>query len=291
MTRLIRRGLAAALTLLVVPAVAGCSAGGFGSSHPEASEHTIKRYVAIGDGYAAAPFIGTVDKARGCLRSASNYPAQVAEKLGAELIDVTCTGADTTAVLDGQKAPTGKGRLPAQLDAVTADTDLVTITVGAMDDDLLYRGFYVCMGFPCAENTIPATKLGTEVAQSGDRVDDIVRKVQSLAPRAQVVLVSYPQISPREQTCSKLPPMDELQLVGVNAMFDSLNGNMQDAAGATAADYINLATVSADHDVCATVPWVRGIRPPEGPKAVLHPLAAEQKAAADAVIAVVQRQR
>jgi hypothetical protein len=292
MSAAFRRATLVALVSLAALTLAGCSAGGFGGSKEEAVQRTvIKKYVAIGDGFAAAPFVGTVDDARGCLRSKDNYPAQVAARLGATLVDVTCTGADTTTVLDGGKAPTGKGKLPAQVDAVTADTDLVTITIGVMDDQLLYRGFYVCMGFPCAENTIPATKLGTEVAQSADRVSDVVDAVQKRAPDAMIVLVGYPQITPRDKSCDRLLPLDKLQLAGVNAIYDSMNGNMQDAAGASASTYVEISKLTADHQVCAPQPWIRGTKAPEGPRSVLHPLAPEQKVTADAVVAAVQRDR
>jgi hypothetical protein len=49
-------------------------------------------YVAIGDSSAAGPLIPwQIDLA--CLRSSVNYPHIAAQKLGAKLTDVTCSGA------------------------------------------------------------------------------------------------------------------------------------------------------------------------------------------------------
>src|SRR5580693_568311 len=87
------------------------------------------RYVAMGSSFAAGP--GLKPRAPGSPRragrSAVNYAHLVADRLGLELTDVTYSGATTQDILAG--AP-GK---PPQLDAVTADTRLVTLTAGGND--------------------------------------------------------------------------------------------------------------------------------------------------------------
>ncbi|MBO9521727.1 MAG: SGNH/GDSL hydrolase family protein [Nocardioidaceae bacterium] len=282
MTALIRLALGAVVAVLL----AGCGAGGFTGDKPdEEPRPPIRTYVAIGDGFAAAPEVGRTDPARGCRRGAGSYPAQVAKRLGVPVTDVTCTGATTRAMLYRSAAPDGKGELEAQIDAVTEATDLVTITAGITDDNLLQRGFYVCMEWPCAKFRIPAQQLATEATTAGTQVTEIVRQVLQKAPNAYVVLVGYPKIAPPKAGCDGLPRMDANQLVGVNYLFDQVNKSMRSAAQQTGTQYADLSTVSDGHDACSATPWVRS---PKGDKKLaLLPLAPAQKAAADAVIAAL----
>jgi hypothetical protein len=284
----LRRVAGPAVLVTTALVTAACGAGGFGGSGQQQEPRPpIRSYVALGDGFAAAPYAGKTAVDRGCYRSAQNYPAQVASRLGVQVTDVSCTGAGTRSMLYRAPAPEGKGQLAAQVDAVTADTDLVTITAGVSDKNLLGRGFYVCMETPCDSYRVPATQLGAEVADVGSAVTAIVRAVQAKAPNAEVVVVGYPAISPPSHGCKGLPEMNDLQLVGVNALFTQLNASLQDTARETGAAFADLSTSTKGHDVCAKEPWIRNPDDPRGKKFPLLPLAPEPKAAADAVMAAV----
>src|SRR5829696_1433957 len=88
------------------------------------------RYVALGDSYSAASGVLPPDPTAppSCLRSTSNYPHVIAGATGAQLTDVTCGGAETGDFF----APQYTGVAP-QLDAVDADAQLVTMTIGGND--------------------------------------------------------------------------------------------------------------------------------------------------------------
>ena len=96
-------------------------------------------YVALGDSYSAAPLVpgppgklGMRSDPAGCARSWNNYPAHLAGYLDvASYTDVTCSGAQVADFF----APQGGGQqgAPAQLDALSADTDLVTVGIGGND--------------------------------------------------------------------------------------------------------------------------------------------------------------
>jgi lysophospholipase L1-like esterase len=88
------------------------------------------RYVAIGSSFAAGPGIAVRASAsqRRAGRSAGNYAHLVVRALGLDLHDVTYSGATTSDIL----TPSAAGQ-PAQLEAVTPDTRLVTITAGGND--------------------------------------------------------------------------------------------------------------------------------------------------------------
>ncbi|HMC94522.1 MAG TPA: GDSL-type esterase/lipase family protein, partial [Polyangia bacterium] len=91
------------------------------------------RYVAMGSSYAAGPGITRPadDPPDRCGRSADNYAHQLARRRGLDLADVSCGGAVTASIL----AP-WNGH-PAQIDAVTPATSLVTVTIGGNDVGLI----------------------------------------------------------------------------------------------------------------------------------------------------------
>ena len=89
-----------------------------------------KRYVALGSSMAAGP--GIKPRAAGSPfaagRSARNYPHLVAEQLGYDLVDVTCSGATTANVLRDRQHG-----VPPQVEALDGAEDLVTVTIGGND--------------------------------------------------------------------------------------------------------------------------------------------------------------
>ena len=102
-----------------------------GSSQPLARGD---KYVAMGSSYAAGPGVSSYVDANPapCYRSSENYARQLARRLGLALTDVGCSGATTHDILEPH------GDLPPQLDAIDADTRLVTVTIGG--NDLGYVG-------------------------------------------------------------------------------------------------------------------------------------------------------
>ncbi len=96
----------------------------------------VLRMVALGSSFAAGPGIEpVVDRAAG--RSGRNYAHLVATRLGASLVDATVSGATTETVLRARQR-VGLRTFPPQIELVTADADLVTVTAGG--NDLGYLG-------------------------------------------------------------------------------------------------------------------------------------------------------
>jgi lysophospholipase L1-like esterase len=88
------------------------------------------RYVAMGSSFASRPGLPSrvPSSPRRAGRSTGNYAHLVARELGLDLHDVTFSGATTSDLL----SPSASGTV-AQLDAVTPETSLVTITAGGND--------------------------------------------------------------------------------------------------------------------------------------------------------------
>lgn len=280
-----RRTRAASLGVLLALSLAtGCGSGGFGTSEPTSPpSHPLKKYVALGDGFSSAPYLGADTSPSGCLRSADDYPGQVARALKVEtLTNVTCVGATTADLTKQSTAPDSRTKLAAQLDAVKPDTDLVTLGIGIEDDNLLHDIFRLCEKAPCGSD-VPPPKVLTKITAYGVALTSAVRTIQDIAPRAEIVVVGYPQLMPPNGTCSALPQMTEVQLGYSWYTLQTLNKEMRSAAQQTGASFVDVAALSTDHTACSDVPWVHGSTSTPGKALAYHPLAVEQTAVAEAV--------
>src|SRR5439155_12419484 len=110
------------------------------------------KYVALGSSFASGPMIPDVAD-QSCLRSTNNYPRLVAAALKLSLTDVSCGAATTDHIIS-----TPQGAHPLQLDAVTPDTKLVTVTIGGNDVNYTVSNL-VCAG----DGAKGQSCLGTDV--------------------------------------------------------------------------------------------------------------------------------
>lgn len=262
-----------ALACLAALTLAGC--GGGGGPAAKIGDLSIGKYVALGDGYAAAPYSGPTERQSGCRRSAASYPALLADEVGAkDFVDATCTFARTQDLRRATRPPGADERVPAQLDLVTADTDLVTLTVGLSDRRLARRMLEACVA-PCEdEDGVPVNELGVDLGRISTSVGDALADVVEKAPSARVVVVGYPTLFPAEGDCKAMPDMSQEQTDLVNALMKQLNKGLQSAARGTGADFLDAAELSSGHDMCAGEPWVKGADagPDEVPR--FHPFKA-----------------
>ncbi|GAA1481186.1 SGNH/GDSL hydrolase family protein [Gordonia sinesedis] len=247
------------------------------------------KYVALGSSYAAGPG-ATPNVGELCLRGDNSYPRAVAAARELTLVDVTCSGATVANILDVPQHPAADR---PQIEAVTPDTDLVTITIGG--NDISYVGRVIAMS--CA-NSVP--ELARTVAARGcsagrdpapepapdayARVERsmvaVVDAVRARAPRAIVVLVDYPAVvSVDEAPCPQLPLTPE-QVVETQRIADGLAGATARAAATSGALVVTASKASATHTVCSTAPWVRGFALP----IPYHPNAAGKSAVAQLVL-------
>lgn len=216
--------------------------------------------VAIGDSQAAGPLV-TTQNSWDCLRSDDNWPSVAARTIGATLTDVTCSGA-TTADLTGRRF----GYMAPQLDAVEPDTDIVTITIGANDLNL---GVLVpsCMQplpapFGIACSSYQRDTYSSQIDAVGTRVASAVQSVRTRAPGAKVYLVGYYTYW-GTSGCYPIDPIWSVDAKWLQGIFDRLNAKLSAVASGNGATYVDLATPSRDHGVCAPIAtkWVEGLIP------------------------------
>ncbi len=247
---------------------------------------TQERYVALGDSFTAAPLVPVTDLAEGCLRSDANYPSLLAASLDLELTDVSCSGATTRDLLRRQ-ATVRDSSVPAQLDALDADTDLVTLGIGGNDQALFSGLVETCLrlrtqdrrGAPCADSAV-GRRLLAATPRIGGNIERALRRVQRRAPDARVILVGYPRIAPSRGACPRRLPFATGDVTFGDRVLRALDRSMSRAADRVGVDYLDLYSASAGHDVCSDEPWVNGRRTRSGVALAFHPLAAGAAATA-----------
>lgn len=287
--------------MLLALLVAGCSSTpqNLSRSLPEAQAPaaTVRTYVALGDSFTAAPYVPSTAFADGCLRSNGNYPALVADDLGARLRDVSCSGAATADMTSGQQAagrPEWYGKQKPQLDALRPSTDLVTVGIGGNDEQLFTTLVQGCTsvadqgGSPCA--ALLRSSYGDPASvlrEVGARVTRVLRAVGRAAPDAVVVLVGYPRLVDPDDPCDAIPiAPGDLPLVA--RLETRLNQTLARSASQAHAAYVDMHALSAGHEICSDDPWVNGRTTDESRALAFHPFAAEQQAVADAVLELLR---
>lgn len=235
------------------------------------------RYVALGDSYSAASGVLPPDLLAPpqCLRSVRNYPHVIARTTGAQLTDVTCGAAETNDFFEPQYF----GVAP-QLNAVKADTELVTMTIGGNDSGVFINAILSCgsaglltlgQGSPCKdrygssfEDTIRTTTYPALVKALG--------AVRDKAPDARVAILGYPWIMPPTGGCFDKMPVAAGDVPYLRGIQATLNDAVSRAAAAAGATYVDLNLVSEGHDACKPigVRWVEPVLQGTNP-VIVHP--------------------
>ena len=158
------------------------------------------KYVALGSSFAAGP--GIENQLGNCGRSDNNYANLTANALGLELTDVSCNGATTDNILD-----TPQRDAPPQIEAVTADTALVTVTIGGNDINYTSSTF-ACAGTSADEQctaNLDQETINEAVRQLPAKLTATIDAIKERAPQATIVVVTYPRVFPPDAVnCSEL---------------------------------------------------------------------------------------
>jgi hypothetical protein len=229
-----------------------------------------QKYVALGDSYTSAPLVPLPELlSLGCLRSISNYPKQLAAQLQVTAFaDVSCGGADTTNMTQPQATPLGT--FPPQFNALTADTDLVTLGIGGNDFSVFGDIVGTCPGLrdsdpagaPCKQHFTVNGKdtLADKIAQTQVRITDVVNGIRQRSPKATIALIGYPKIAPEKGTCPAILPFADGDYAYLYSIEQKLNQAVENAAKAGGALYVNTFGPSTGHDACAPEgqAWIQG---------------------------------
>ncbi len=204
------------------------------------------KYVALGDSYSSGLGAGSYTGGA-CKRSANAYAQLWANSHAPSVFSfVACSGAQTADVLNSQAA------------AVTADTALVTISIGGND-----------AGFTDVMITCNTSSDSTCVQRNNDaqnfarttlpgRLDNVYNTIRSRAPSAQVIVVGYPHLYVLGGSC--LVGLSDTKRAAINQSADVLAQVVSARASAHGFRFLDGRSAFAGHEICGARPfWLHSI--------------------------------
>ncbi|WP_244189662.1 SGNH/GDSL hydrolase family protein [Streptomyces incarnatus] len=254
-------------------------------------------YAALGDSYASGAGI-PAQSGGACMRSDHDYGHLVAADLAfGTYRDVSCAGAKTGALTTAQTDAGAVVNGP-QIDALTPDTTLVTLTVAGDDLGTSDFGFAdiaaTCstlsvtnpLGTPCRD--FYGDTLSERLDSAATQLRAALKALQDRAPRAEVLVVGYPAVLPDDPVqCLGKMPVTTGDLAFLRSVLGELNDTVAAAARAADATYVDTLTPTRGHDSCSSTPWIEGLFP-TSPTLPLHPNATGELAMANAVLAALR---
>jgi lysophospholipase L1-like esterase len=219
------------------------------------------RYVAMGSSFAAGPGVtfSADQPANRCARSNDNYARQLARSLSLSLVDVSCSGATTAHVLGPWK------ELPAQIDALSAETRLVTVTIGGNDVSLVRNLIAFGCQLPIVPSAAPKdprcptinipTDADWQAMEAG--LDAIALAVKQRAPNARLAFVQYVPLLPESKGCAAIP-FSLKDMDAARQIADRLATVTLTAAKRSGSLVINARADGRLHDPCSNEPWATG---------------------------------
>jgi lysophospholipase L1-like esterase len=216
----------------------------------------------------------------------------VARALGLDLCDVTYSGATTSDIL--QLSAAGQ---PAQLDAVTPTTRLVTMTAGGNDVGFLPRLTLASLPWPL--RALPSVRARVAGFGDPDATDErftqletnlaaIGCQIRDRAPACRVLFVDYLTILPPDGEERSGPPPPGIAQWG-RATAARLAATTRAAAAAAGCEYVAVSAASADYHAWSATPWTRRFPLSLRGGAPYHPDAAGMAAVAQLVLAAMAR--
>ncbi|CAM5342680.1 SGNH/GDSL hydrolase family protein [Streptomyces viridifaciens] len=309
-SRLAVAGAAVVLTAgLIAPTAAQAAA------RPATRAGTLK-WAALGDSYTAGIIEATgalTAPQDGCARTTGSYPELIRRDLGsgADLRNVSCSGAATPDVYANKQSPNGRPLpplgtdpnapyppVPPQVDAVDPDTQVITVGIGGNDlgfaeilkDCIELGAARLGLGTPCKD------KYDAQLPGRLDRLrtgyNAMLGALQTKAPSARIYTVGYPHLIPENAHLCRYGSLPQFatftagDLVWARTrILEPLNLVVEQATSAQQDTYVDLYAGSAGHSVCDGDHWLDGVLTSVVPLryAVVHPNAEGQAFAATQV--------
>lgn len=260
----------------VLPALAAACLLVGCSNQPQEAPEDPENYVALGDSYAAmGSTTRPLDPPDSCARAQDSYPELAAQEITTSSFrNVACQGASTLDVLSSA------GEHPAQVDALAADTSLVSLSIGGNDASFV-RLTQCATDDICQDESGPQIEL--ELHDLPQRLDKVYGEITHRSPEAKVIATGYiPLINPGE-TCpfiEKIPATDREWLADT---IQRINQTVREAAERNGATYV-LPDDAPQHSACSDEPWV-DFTGQDTDSFPMHPTHAGQVAMAQAVSA------
>jgi lysophospholipase L1-like esterase len=230
--------IAGALRTLAVGAAACVAASGMAVLGLTNTAQAATNYIALGDSYSSGVGAGT------CGRTTYAYPQLYANQTGDSLAFEACSGAKTADVLANQ------------VGALSASTNLVSITIGGND-----AGFGDIL-LSCVLGGDAGCKTATDKAKQyakdtlPGKLDQVYAAIHSGAPNAKVVVLSYPHLFTLDASCPGQP--SKISRGYGNDVADALATTTQAEAAKAGFSFADARTTFAGHEICSSAPYLDG---------------------------------
>jgi lysophospholipase L1-like esterase len=252
-------------------------------------------WAGLGDSYAAGPLIPNQQlNPLGCLRSDHNFAHLAAASLGRSLADVSCSGAKTDDMTAPQDVTPGPAN-PPQFNALTADTQIVTLQIGGNDIGFtsILQNCATANPFahPCRDKYVVNGRdtLADKIAATAPKIAAVLRGIHARSPSARVFVVNYAAILPETGSgCWPQVPIAFTDVPYLRSVEKNLNAMLAQQAAANGARIVDDYTASIGRDACksASTRWVEPLVPGNA-AAPFHPNARGEAGIAAVVASAV----
>lgn len=247
--------IAAAAAIAALASVSGAATAG-------AAETTAyDSYVALGDSYSSGVGAGEYGDSGDCKRSANAYPQLYADANGiGDFNFAACLGARTGDVL-------------TQADSLSADTDVVTVSVGGND-----AGFVDVMidcttsGDQGCVDRVNEAKEYADTTLPG-KLDGVYDKIKANAPEAEVFVLGYPHFYEIGGSCNA--GLSDTKRKAINSGSDALADTISERASAAGFTFVDVRDEFSGHEICSDDWWLHSVTWPVDES--YHPNAAGQQ--------------
>jgi lysophospholipase L1-like esterase len=252
-------------------------------------------WAGLGDSYAAGPLIPNQQlNPLGCLRSDRNFAHVAAASLGRSLADVSCSGAKTDDMTAPQDVTPGPAN-PPQFNALTADTQIVTLQIGGNDIGFtsILQNCATANPFahPCRDKYVVNGRdtLADKIAATAPKIAAVLQGIHARSPSARVFVVNYAAILPETGSgCWPQVPIAFTDVPYLRSVEKNLNAMLAQQAAANGARIVDDYTASIGRDACksASTRWVEPLVPGNA-AAPFHPNARGEAGIAAVVASAV----
>jgi hypothetical protein len=201
-------------------------------------------YVALGDSFSSGVGTNSYTLSSSCRRGVYAYPWLVSQQRpNTSLTFVACSGATTSDVM------------ASQIQSVTTDTEIVTMTIGG--NDIGFSDLIVQCTLANCSSALDSTRasLGTVLRP---RLDTVYTAIRGRTATARVVVLGYPRIF-SSAGCFGTFGISATERTKANQLADALDllsGARAVAAGLT---YRSAIASFTGHAVCSGSSWLNGL--------------------------------
>jgi lysophospholipase L1-like esterase len=209
------------------------------------SAFAADKYVALGDSYSAGNGANSTNLNAACNRNTYAYPYLLSQQKGYALTFVACSGAQTPDIINNQ------------VNSVTSDTKLVTITIGG--NDIGFTNLIIaCTTLGCASQIAASqNQINTQLPA---KLDATYNAIRAKSATARVIVLGYGRpfaIPPI--TCLGATGVSSSEMTSLTTLVDSLNNTIRTRALAHGFEYADVNPYWAGHHVCASNKFTNGL--------------------------------